>query len=47
MIKNRFTSCLLNLSFKELKDGIEEVKKKYKKKLVFYDKLICISYIKK
>ena len=47
MIKNRFTSCLLNLSSKELKDGIEEVKKKYKKKLVFYDKLICISYIKK
>ena len=47
MIKNRFTSCLLNLSFKELKDGIEEIKKKYKKKLVFYDKLICISYIKK
>jgi ubiquinone/menaquinone biosynthesis C-methylase UbiE len=47
MIKNRFTSCLLKLSSKELKNGIEEVKKKYKKKLVFYDKLICISYIKK
>jgi len=47
MIKNRFTSCLLKLSSKELKIGIEEVKKKYKKKLVFYDKLICISYTKK
>ena len=47
MIKNRFTSCLLNLSSKELKIGIKEIKKKYIKKLVFYDKLICISYKKK
>ena len=47
MIKNRFTTCLLSLSPKELKIGIKEIKKKYKKKLVFYDKLICISYKKK
>jgi len=47
MIKSRFTSCLLNLSSRELTIGIEEIKKKYKKKLVFYDKLICISYTKK
>ena len=47
MIKNRFTSCLLNLSSEELKAGIEEIKKKYKKKLMFHDKLICISYKKK
>ena len=47
MIKNRFTSCLLNLSSDELKKGIEEIKQKYKKKLVFRDKLICISYKKK
>ena len=47
MIKNRFTSCLLNLSFKELNTGIEEIKKKYKKKIMFHDKLICISYKKK
>ena len=47
MIKNRYTSCLLNLSSRELISGIEEIKKKYKKKLVFYDKLICISYTKK
>ena len=47
MIKNRFTSCLLNLSFEELKIGIKEVKKKYKKNLLFHDKLICISYKKK
>ena len=47
MIKNKFTSCLLNLSIKELKVGMKEIKKKYKKKLEFYDKLICISYKKK
>ena len=46
MINNRFNSCLLNLSLKELKTGIEEIKKKNKKKLVFFDKLICISYKK-
>jgi len=47
MIKNRFNSCLLSLSSKEIKTGIEEIKKKYKKKLIFSDKLICISYKKK
>ena len=47
MIKNKFTSCLLNLSSKALNNGVEEIKKNYKKKLVFYDKLICISYTKK
>lgn len=47
MIKNKFTSCLLNLSSKNLKIGINEIKKKYKKKIVFHDKLICISYKKK
>ena len=46
MIKDRFNSCLLNLSSKELKNGTEEIKKKYKKKLIFSDKLICISYKK-
>ena len=44
MIKNRFTSCLLNLTSRELNNGIEEIKKKYKRKLLFHDKLICISY---
>ena len=46
MIKNRFNSCLLNLSSKELKNGIKDIKKNYKKKLIFSDKLICISYKK-
>ena len=46
MIENRFNSCLLNLSSKALNIGIEEIKKKYKRKLIFFDKLICISYKK-
>ena len=46
MIKNRFNSCLLNLPSIELKIGIDEIKKNYKKKLTFLDKLICISYMK-
>jgi len=47
MIKNRYNSCLLSLSLKEINTGIEEIKKKYKKKLMFSDRLICISYKKK
>ena len=47
MIKSRFNSCLLNLSSKKIETGIDEIKKKYKKKLIFSDKLICISYKKK
>jgi ubiquinone/menaquinone biosynthesis C-methylase UbiE len=47
MIKDRFNSCLLSLSTKEIKTGLEEIKKKYKKKIKFSDKLICISYKKR
>jgi ubiquinone/menaquinone biosynthesis C-methylase UbiE len=47
MIKNRFNSCLLNFSLKELKKGIEEINHRYKKELTFFDKLICITYEKK
>jgi len=46
MIKNKFNSCLLNLSSKEINSGVKEIKKRYKKKLIFLDKLICISYEK-
>jgi cyclopropane fatty-acyl-phospholipid synthase-like methyltransferase len=46
MIKNRFTSCLLDLSLSELKNGIKEIRANNKKKLIFFDKLICISYKK-
>ena len=47
MVKNRFTSCLLNFSSKELKIGKKEITEKYTKKLLFYDRLICIIYKKK
>ncbi len=46
MIKNKFNSCLLNFSSKQINSGVEEIKKRYKKKLIFLDKLICISYEK-
>jgi len=46
MIKKRFTSCLLNFSFRELKTGIDEIKEGHGKKLSFSDKLTCITYKK-
>jgi len=46
MIKNRYISCLLNISDKEIKKGINEIKSNYKKKIKFTDTLNCISYKK-
>ena len=42
MIKNRYISTLLDLSLSEIFKGIDEIKLKYKKKLSFQDKLICL-----
>ena len=42
MIKNRYISTLLDLSLSEIFKGIDEIKRKYKKKLSFNDKLICL-----
>ena len=42
MIKNRYISTLLDLSLNEIIKGIDEIKFKYKKKLSFKDKLICL-----
>ena len=47
MIKERYISCLLNLSDKDLKNGINEIKLNYKKKIKFTDILTCINYKKK
>ncbi len=47
MIKNRFNSCLLDFSLKELILGTEEISRRYEKKLNFLDRLICITYKKK
>ena len=46
MIKNRYISCLLNLSDEELKKGVNEIKYSYKKSIKFTDTLNCINYKK-
>jgi len=46
MIKERYISCLLNMSNKEIKLGISEIKSKYKNQIKFTDTLKCISYKK-
>ena len=46
MIKERYISCLLNMSKKEITLGISEIKSKYKNQIKFTDTLKCISYRK-
>jgi len=46
MIKNRYISCLLNISDKEIKKGINEIRSNYKKQIKFTDTLNCINYKK-
>ena len=46
MIKERYISCLLNMSNNEIKFGISEIKSKYKNQINFTDTLNCISYRK-
>ena len=42
MIKNRYISTLLNFTKKQIQNGLNEIDKKYKKKLNFKDQLICL-----
>ena len=42
MIKSRYISTLLNFNFEEISKGVDEINRKYKDKLVFRDKLICL-----
>jgi ubiquinone/menaquinone biosynthesis C-methylase UbiE len=42
MINDRFISTLLSLNDKQIVAGIKQIDLKYKKKLSFNDKLICI-----
>ena len=42
MIKSRYISTLLNFNFEEISKGVDEINRKYKDKLIFRDKLICI-----
>ena len=46
MIRERYISCLLNMSNKEINLGISEIKLKYKNQIKFTDTLKCISYRK-
>ena len=46
MLKERYISCLLNMSDKDIKLGISEIKSKYKNQIKFTDTLKCISYRK-
>ena len=46
MIRERYISCLLNMSNEEIKFGISEIKSKYKNQIKFTDTLKCISYRK-
>ena len=42
MIKDRYISTLLNFTEKQIQNGLNEIDKKYKKKLNFKDQLICL-----
>ncbi len=42
MVSGRFISILLSFSNKQIMSGIDEINLKYKKKIKFNDKLICI-----
>jgi len=42
MIKQRYISTLLRFSAVQILDGINEIKQKYKKNIIFKDKLNCI-----
>ena len=46
MVKNRFISCLINLSKKEILNGVKEIKLNFKSLLRFEDVLECIIYKK-
>ena len=46
MIRKKYISCLLNMSSKEINQGISEIRLKYKNQIKFTDTLKCISYRK-
>ena len=47
MLNNRFTSCLLDLSARDLNKGIQEINRMYDVKINFIDRLMCLEYKKK
>ena len=44
MIKNKYMSCLLNISAKDLKLGVSELNLKLKNRIYFTDTLKCINF---
>jgi ubiquinone/menaquinone biosynthesis C-methylase UbiE len=44
MIKNKYMSCLLNLSSNDIKKGASEIKSNYKDQIKFTDILNCVNY---
>ena len=42
MIENRYISILLSFKSKEINKGIKEINDKFKKNIIFSDKLICL-----
>ncbi len=44
MIKKRFISCLLNMTQREINDGVDEINRTYKNQIKFTDSLTCITF---
>jgi ubiquinone/menaquinone biosynthesis C-methylase UbiE len=44
MLKQKYISCLVNLSKNQINKGIKEIKNTYPKKILFEDILFCITY---
>ena len=44
MLKNKYISCLIDLSQKDIRQGQQEIKSKYKINIQFYDILNCLIY---
>tara|TARA_B110001452_G_scaffold251584_1_gene240758 strand:- start:454 stop:1164 length:711 start_codon:yes stop_codon:yes gene_type:complete len=44
MLKQKYISCLINLSKSEINKGVKEIKVTYSKMILFEDTLICIKY---
>ena len=46
MLKQKYISCLIDLTKKQINIGIKEINEIYPKKILFEDSLICIKYKK-
>ena len=44
MLRQKYISCLVNLTKNQINKGIKEVKDIYPNKIIFKDVLICIKY---